>query len=53
MAWEAGGMCSARRMRLAQLALRQRVPQDPLDGANRPGCRALPDRRATTPRSPP
>ena len=33
MAWEAGGMGSARRMRLAQLVLRQRVlPQDPLGG---------------------
>jgi acyl-CoA dehydrogenase len=33
MAWEAGGMKSARRMRLAQLVLRQRVlPQDPLAG---------------------
>ncbi len=33
MAWEAGGMKSARRMRLAQLVLRQRVlPQDPLGG---------------------
>jgi acyl-CoA dehydrogenase len=33
MAWEAGGMRSARRMRLAQLVLRQRVlPQDPLGG---------------------
>jgi acyl-CoA dehydrogenase len=33
MAWEAGGMQSARRMRLAQLVLRQRVlPQDPLGG---------------------
>ncbi len=33
MAWEAGGMPSARRMRLAQLVLRQRVlPQDPLGG---------------------
>jgi acyl-CoA dehydrogenase len=33
MAWEAGGMHSARRMRLAQLVLRQRVlPQDPLGG---------------------
>ena len=31
MAWEAGGIGSARRMRLAQLVLRQRVlPQDPL-----------------------
>jgi acyl-CoA dehydrogenase len=31
MAWEAGGMASARRMRLAQAVLRQRVlPQDPL-----------------------
>jgi acyl-CoA dehydrogenase len=33
MAWEAGGMKSARRMRLAQLVLRQRLlPQDPLGG---------------------
>ena len=33
MAWEAGGMQSARRMRLAQVVLRQRVlPQDPLGG---------------------
>jgi len=33
MAWEAGGMRSARRMRLAQLVLRQRLlPQDPLGG---------------------
>jgi acyl-CoA dehydrogenase len=33
MAWEAGGMKSARRMHLAQLVLRQRVlPQDPLGG---------------------
>jgi acyl-CoA dehydrogenase len=33
MAWEAGGMKSARRMRLAQLVLRQRVlPHDPLGG---------------------
>jgi len=33
MAWEAGGLQSARRMRLAQLVLRQRVlPQDPLGG---------------------
>jgi acyl-CoA dehydrogenase len=33
MAWEAGGMPSARRMRLAQSVLRQRVlPQDPLAG---------------------
>lgn len=33
MAWEAGGMQSARRMHLAQLVLRQRVlPQDPLGG---------------------
>jgi acyl-CoA dehydrogenase len=33
MAWEAGGMKSARRMRLAQLVLRHRVlPQDPLGG---------------------
>jgi acyl-CoA dehydrogenase len=33
MAWEAGGMPSARRMRLAQLVLRQRLlPQDPLGG---------------------
>jgi acyl-CoA dehydrogenase len=33
MAWEAGGMQSARRMRLAQLVLHQRVlPQDPLGG---------------------
>jgi acyl-CoA dehydrogenase len=33
MAWEAGRMASARRMRLAQLVLRQRVlPQDPLGG---------------------
>ena len=33
MAWEAGGMNSARRMRLAQLVLRQRLlPQDPLGG---------------------
>jgi hypothetical protein len=33
MAWEAGGMQSARRMRLAQLVLRQRLlPQDPLGG---------------------
>ncbi|MBX3645750.1 MAG: acyl-CoA dehydrogenase family protein [Rubrivivax sp.] len=33
MAWEAGGMQSARRMQLAQLVLRQRVlPQDPLGG---------------------
>ncbi len=33
MAWEAGGLKSARRMRLAQLVLRQRVlPQDPLGG---------------------
>ncbi len=33
MAWEAGGMHSARRMRLAQLVLRQRLlPQDPLGG---------------------
>ena len=33
MAWEAGGMRSSRRMRLAQLVLRQRVlPQDPLGG---------------------
>jgi acyl-CoA dehydrogenase len=33
MAWEAGGMRSARRMRLAQWVLRQRVlPQDPLGG---------------------
>lgn len=33
MAWEAGGMHSARRMALAQLVLRQRVlPQDPLGG---------------------
>jgi len=33
MAWEAGGMRSARRMALAQLVLRQRVlPQDPLGG---------------------
>ena len=33
MAWEAGGMKSARRMRLAQLVLRQRLlPQDPLAG---------------------
>jgi acyl-CoA dehydrogenase len=32
MAWEAGGMRSARRMALAQLVLRHRVlPQDPLD----------------------
>lgn len=35
MAWEAGGMRSARRMRLAQLVLRQRVlPQDPLAGSD-------------------
>ena len=33
MAWEASGTKSARRMRLAQLVLRQRVlPQDPLGG---------------------
>jgi len=33
MAWEAGGMPSTRRMRLAQLVLRQRLlPQDPLGG---------------------
>jgi acyl-CoA dehydrogenase len=33
MAWEAGGLRSARRMRLAQCVLRQRVlPQDPLGG---------------------
>jgi acyl-CoA dehydrogenase len=33
MAWEAGRMVSARRMRLAQLVLRQRVlPHDPLGG---------------------
>ena len=33
MAWEASGLHSARRMRLAQLVLRQRVlPQDPLGG---------------------
>ncbi|HET6599728.1 MAG TPA: DNA alkylation response protein, partial [Burkholderiaceae bacterium] len=33
MAWEAGGMKSARRMRFAQLVLRQRVlPHDPLGG---------------------
>jgi len=33
MAWEAGGMKSARRMRLAQLVLRHRaLPQDPLGG---------------------
>jgi acyl-CoA dehydrogenase len=33
MAWEAGRCASARRMRLAQLVLRQRVlPQDPLAG---------------------
>ena len=33
MAWEAGAMKSAQRMRLAQLVLRQRVlPQDPLGG---------------------
>jgi acyl-CoA dehydrogenase len=33
MAWEAGGMKSARRMRLAQLVLRQRLlPLDPLGG---------------------
>ncbi len=33
MAWEAGGIKSARRMRLAQLVLRQRLlPQDPLGG---------------------
>ena len=33
MAWEAGRIGSARRMRLAQLVLRQRVlPQDPLGG---------------------
>ena len=33
MAWEAGGVRSARRMRLAQLVLRQRLlPQDPLAG---------------------
>ena len=33
MAWEAGGIGSGRRMRLAQLVLRQRVlPQDPLGG---------------------
>jgi acyl-CoA dehydrogenase len=33
MAWEAGGMQSARRMHLAQLVLRQRLlPQDPLGG---------------------
>lgn len=33
MAWEAGRLGSARRMRLAQLVLRQRVlPQDPLGG---------------------
>jgi hypothetical protein len=33
MAWESGGMRSARRMRLAQLVLRQRLlPQDPLGG---------------------
>jgi alkylation response protein AidB-like acyl-CoA dehydrogenase len=33
MAWEAGGIRSARRMRLAQLVLRQRLlPQDPLGG---------------------
>jgi acyl-CoA dehydrogenase len=33
MAWESGGMRSARRMRLAQLVLKHRVlPQDPLAG---------------------
>ena len=33
MAWEAGGMRSARRMRLAQLVLKHRLlPQDPLGG---------------------
>jgi acyl-CoA dehydrogenase len=37
MAWEAGRCASARRMRLAQLVLRQRVlPQDPLAGENEP-----------------
>jgi acyl-CoA dehydrogenase len=36
MAWEAGSMQSSRRMRLAQLVLRQRVlPQDPLGGDER------------------
>src|SRR5690606_18118347 len=33
MAWEAGGMQSGRRMRLAQLVLRERLqPHDPLGG---------------------
>lgn len=38
MAWEASRIGSARRMRLAQLALRQRVlPQDPLAASGEPG----------------